>query len=205
MSERERAIERVVRALCPEASEHLPALSTFVGLVETWNAKLDLTGARDARALADVMIADALVLADPAFVAPGARLLDVGSGAGGPALPLAIVRPDVPVTMLEPLQKRVAFLRTAIGTLRLAPRVTALAGRVELASPTAPVAADVTSARATFAPTDWLAAGLALAPSVLVLTTPQELPAGAAPAARRDYEWPGSGAPRVLLRFDRSA
>lgn len=205
MSERERAIERVVRALRPEASEHLPSLSTFVGLVETWNAKLDLTGARDARALADVMIADALVMADPTFVAPGARLLDVGSGAGGPALPLAIVRPDVPVTMLEPLQKRVAFLRTAIGTLRLAPRVAALAGRVELASPTAPVAADVTSARATFAPTDWLAAGLALAPSVLVLTTPHELPAGPTPTARRDYTWPGSGAPRVLLRFDRSA
>lgn len=204
MSKHAGAIERVVAALRPEAVEHVPALVRFVDLVATWNAKLDLTGARTPSALADVMIADALVMAAEPFLATGVHLLDVGSGAGGPALPLAIVRPDLRVTMLEPLQKRVAFLRTAIGTLGLAPRVTAIAGRVALAAPVAPVAADVASARATFAPNDWLAAGLALAPRAIVLTTPDEVPAGASPEARRDYAWPGSGAPRVLLAFDRS-
>lgn len=199
---REAAIARVIEALRPEASPHLPALLAFVRLVETWNAKIDLTAARTPAALADVMIADALVMADAAFVPEGAHLLDVGSGAGGPAIPLAIVRPDVRVTMVEPLQKRVAFLRTAIGSLGLASRATASAGRIELADPKTDVSADVASARATFAPSDWLAAGRALAPSVLVLTTPDEEPAERA-SARRAYRWPGSGAPRVLLRFER--
>lgn len=200
----EASIRRVVAALRPEASTFVPALLAFVRLVETWNAKIDLTAARAHEALADVMIADALVMADPSFVASGAHLLDVGSGAGGPAIPLAIVRPDLSVTMLEPLGKRVAFLRTAVGTLGLAPRVRALDGRIELAHPRAPVAADVASARATFAPAEWRTAGLAIAPSVIVLTTPEEAPELPAATLRRDYAWPGSGARRVLLRFDRN-
>lgn len=202
---RQSAIERVVTALRPEAQASLPALLAFVKLVETWNAKIDLTAARTPAALADVMIADALVMADEAFVPSGAHLLDVGSGAGGPAIPLAIVRPDVRVTMLEPLRKRVAFLRTAIGSLGLAGRVSAIDGRIDLAAPAAPVLADVTSARATFGPAAWLAAGLVLAPRVLVLTTDDESASAHAahPVASRTYRLPGSGAPRRLLRFDR--
>jgi 16S rRNA (guanine527-N7)-methyltransferase len=198
----ENSIERVITALRPDAQPFLPALLAFVKLVVTWNAKIDLTAARTPAALADVMIADALVMADEAFVPSGAHLLDVGSGAGGPAIPLAIVRPDVRITMIEPLQKRVAFLRTAVGTLGLAARASAIAGRIELASPSTEVVADVSSARATFAPRDWLDAGLVLTPKVLVLTTPSEVLAMHA-AARRDYRCPGSGAPRTLLRFDR--
>ena len=199
----EPSITRVVSALRPDASASIPALISFLTLVDTWNRKIDLTGARTPAALADVMIADALVMADEAFIPKGAHLLDVGSGAGGPAIPLAIVRPDVRVTMIEPLGKRVAFLRTAIGTLGLASRVTAITGRIELEDPKTDVSADVTSARATFAPNEWRLAGLLLAPSVLVLTTPDEAPPGS--ALRRDYRWPGSGAPRALLRFDRDA
>lgn len=199
----EPSITRVVTTLRPDASASIPALITFLQLVDTWNRKIDLTGARTPAALADVMIADALVMADEAFIPRGAHLLDVGSGAGGPAIPLAIVRPDVRVTMIEPLGKRVAFLRTAVGTLGLASRTTAIAGRIELDDPKTAVSADVTSARATFAPLDWVRTGLVLAPSVLVLTTPDEAPADVA-TTRRDYRWPGSGAPRVLLRVDRA-
>jgi 16S rRNA (guanine527-N7)-methyltransferase len=198
----EASITRVVETLRPEASSALSALLAFVQLVDTWNRKIDLTAARTPAALADVMLADALVMADEAFVPRGAHLLDVGSGAGGPAIPLALVRPDLRVTMIEPLGKRVAFLRTAIGSLGLATRVNASASRIELDAPKADVSADVASARATFAPLDWRRTGLVLAPSVLVLTTPDDVLDGA-PRARRDYRWPGSGAPRVLLRFDR--
>lgn len=201
----EASLDRVVATLRPEAAAMAPALLAFLRLVHTWNAKIDLTGARTPAALADVMIADALVMADEALVPRGAHLLDVGSGAGGPAIPLAIVRPDVRVTMLEPIGKRVAFLRTAIGSLGLHGRVAALDGRIDLAAPVAPVAADITSARATFAPVPWLAAGLLLAPRVLVLTTREEA-ASFAPrtaSASREYRLPGSGAPRLLLRFDR--
>ena len=199
----EAAIERVVAALCPASEVYAADLGRFLRLVETWNRKLDLTAARTPSALADVMLADALVMADERLVPRSAHVLDVGSGAGGPAIPLALVRPDLRVTMLEPLGKRVAFLRTAIGSLGLAGRVSAIDGRIELAEPRAPVAADVACARATFAPADWLPTGLALAPSVLVLTTPDDVPSSAEPVVRRDYRWPGSGAPRALSRFDR--
>ena len=184
-----------------------PSLLTFLKLVHAWNAKIDLTGARTPAALADVMLADGLVMAEPAIVPGGAHLLDVGAGAGGPAIPLALARPDVRVTMLEPLGKRVAFLRTVIGTLGLASRVSAVLGRIDPAFPAFDGAApDIACARATFAPTEWLSIGLALAPRVIVLTTPDDVPDGATCTLvhRHDYRWPGSGAPRAIARFDRA-
>ena len=201
----ESSLARVIDALLPSAQPHLAALTAYVRVLETWNAKIDLTAARGYEALADVLIADALVMADEALVPHGAHLLDVGSGAGAPAIPLAIVRPDVRVTMLEPHGTRIAFLRTAIGTVALAPRVVALPGRLDPSKPKTSVLADITSARATFAPDVWLTMGLAIAPRVIVLTTPDEVPT--APngrlCARRDYVWPGSRAPRALVRIDR--
>src|SRR6185436_16798406 len=47
----------------------------------------------------------------------GRNVVDVGSGAGGPGLALHLVRPDLAVTLVEPLQKRVSFLRTVAGHL----------------------------------------------------------------------------------------
>ena len=51
------------------------------------------------------------------LIAQGTRLVDIGSGAGFPGLPLAIARPDLSVTLLEPRAKRVAFLRHAVRAL----------------------------------------------------------------------------------------
>ena len=61
----------------------------------------------------------------------GAGVLDVGSGAGLPGLVLAIRRPDLRVTLLEPMQRRVAFLDEAVTTLRLGGTVTVVRGRAE--------------------------------------------------------------------------
>lgn len=184
------------------------ALVRFAALVRTWNARLDLTAARGERALAEVLFADAIVMQDRALVAEGASVLDVGSGAGAPALPLALLREDVRVALLEPLRKRIAFLRTAIGTLDVAARVRAIEGRIDPRAPRAPDehAVDVASARATFAPEEWLPIGLALAPACLVFTAgdPPPAPAGARLAARADYTLPWSAAPRTLTRYERS-
>jgi len=73
--------------------------------------------ARGVRAQLEVLLADALYLTNPALIPLGQRVVDIGSGAGAPALALALARPDLQVTLVEPLHKRVAFLRTAIGTL----------------------------------------------------------------------------------------
>src|SRR5262245_27869803 len=90
-------------------------LGGWVALVSAWNARVDLTAARGPDELVDLMLADALVLA--AHVPPGARVVDVGAGAGAPGLGLAVARPDLRVTLVEPLQKRVAFLRTVLGSV----------------------------------------------------------------------------------------
>lgn len=193
------------RPIAPPARD---ALARLAELVRTWNARLDLTAAREERALVEVLFADAMVMADRALVPVGASLLDVGSGSGAPALGFAVLREDARVAMLEPLRKRVAFLRTAIGTLDLAARARALEGRLDRGTPSVPIEGelDVASARATFAPDEWLPAGLALAPACLVFTAgePPIAPAGARLAHRVAYALPWSGAPRVLARYDRT-
>src|SRR5437870_4377425 len=85
------------------------ALRRWLDLLVTWNARIDLTAARSEAELVDLMVADAVVLA--ARVPSQARVVDVGSGAGGPGLALAVLRSDLAVTLVEPLAKRVSFLR----------------------------------------------------------------------------------------------
>ena len=61
----------------------------------------------------------------------GATVVDVGSGAGLPGIPLAIQRPDLSVTLLEPLLRRANFLNLAVDELELADRVQVVRGRAE--------------------------------------------------------------------------
>lgn len=65
------------------------------------------------------------------LVPEGSRVVDVGSGAGLPGLPLAIQRPDLEITLLEPLLRRSNFLTQAVEELQLGDRVTVLRGRAE--------------------------------------------------------------------------
>jgi 16S rRNA (guanine527-N7)-methyltransferase len=60
---------------------------------------------------------------------PGERVVDIGSGAGLPGIPLAIARPDLEIVLLEPLLRRSEFLNEAIGELGLAIKV--VRGRAE--------------------------------------------------------------------------
>lgn len=61
----------------------------------------------------------------------GARVMDVGSGAGLPGLPLAILRPDLEFTLVESLLRRATFLEQAVDELGLGDRVTVVRGRAE--------------------------------------------------------------------------
>src|SRR5215468_5722896 len=127
-------------------------LSAWFDLLVAWNAKIDLTAAKGPDELVDLMLADALVLArhEP----EGETLVDVGSGAGGPGLALYFVRPDLRVTLVEPLQKRVAFLRTAGADV---PRgsLSVVRARAE-DMPARGGSFQCAISRATFAPETWL-------------------------------------------------
>ena len=65
------------------------------------------------------------------LIAAGSRVVDVGSGAGLPGIPLAIHRPDLSITLLEPLLRRATFLTEAVAELGLSDRVTVVRGRAE--------------------------------------------------------------------------
>ncbi|NUP08592.1 MAG: 16S rRNA (guanine(527)-N(7))-methyltransferase RsmG [Polyangiaceae bacterium] len=203
-----RPVERVVSALgslpsaaIPVDPERAETLAAFVALVASFNTKMDLTAARTDDELVDLLLADAVVLAGA--IASGARVVDVGSGAGAPGLPLALARPDLEVTLVEPLDKRVMFLRTAIGKLGLSSRVRverkrgeALVGRATF---------DVAISRATLAPALWLPLGRSLAPEG---TTWALLAKGEAPDCEGleatldfEYDWPLTGAHRRAVRY----
>jgi 16S rRNA (guanine527-N7)-methyltransferase len=133
-------------------------LEAFSALMLKWNASLNITGAKTAGDLAEEHLPDAFVLAH--FIAEGSQVVDVGTGGGLPALPLAILRPDLGISMVEPRAKRVAFLRTAVRELSLA-KTQAWLGRIEdwKAEAAIPV---VAISRATFAPEEWLPIGMGL-------------------------------------------
>ncbi|MCY4284954.1 MAG: 16S rRNA (guanine(527)-N(7))-methyltransferase RsmG [Thiotrichales bacterium] len=111
------------RSNLPIAATHRRALAEYVALLAQWNRAYNLTAVRDPFAMIDRHVLDSLTALD--FLA-GSRLLDVGTGAGLPGLVLAIVRPDVCCTLLDPVRKKTRFCAHAAMTLGL--------GNVEVAS-----------------------------------------------------------------------
>jgi 16S rRNA (guanine527-N7)-methyltransferase len=180
------------------------ALATWLDRLSEWNAKLDLTAAKDARALVWLMVADAAELG--AAVAPRASVVDVGTGAGAPGLGLALLRPDLRVTLVEPLHKRVAFLRSVLGELRRTD-VALVEGRGEAMASGTPF--DEAVSRATLVPEEWLALGARLvrpAGGVWVLLAQGDAPEDAACTLDRTIEYDApAGGKRRLVRYVRRA
>jgi 16S rRNA (guanine527-N7)-methyltransferase len=90
------------------------ALSRYLAELDLWRRRTNLTGPMAAEELVAHSMESAF---GEKLIPDGARLLDIGSGAGLPGLPLAIFRPDLEVTLLEPRGKRAAFLRHALRTI----------------------------------------------------------------------------------------
>jgi len=105
----------------------LDQMLRYLELIEKWNRVYNLTAIRSAEAMIPHHILDSLT------VLPwvrGERVVDVGSGAGLPGIPIALARPEIAVTLLEIVDKKTAFLQQAVGELRL-PNVTVVRERVE--------------------------------------------------------------------------
>lgn len=82
----------------------------YAGLLLEWNEKVNLTAITEPEEVAVKHFLDSLMLLKAVDIKQNASLIDVGTGAGFPAVPLKIVRPDLKITLLDSLNKRVSFL-----------------------------------------------------------------------------------------------
>jgi 16S rRNA (guanine527-N7)-methyltransferase len=97
----------------------LDGLTHYLTLLLRWRPHLNLTGLRDAERMLDVLIVESLDFLQGNFFLPGMRVLDLGTGAGVPGIPLAICRPDVHVTLLDRSEKKITFLHRVVASLSL--------------------------------------------------------------------------------------
>lgn len=104
--------------------------SLYLRELKAWNQKTNLTAITDEEEIAVKHFLDSLVCSRALAHPETSRLLDVGSGAGFPGLPLKLLHPCLDVTLLEPSQKKTAFLRHLIGTFKLE-QIVAVPQRVE--------------------------------------------------------------------------
>ncbi|MGH3975516.1 MAG: 16S rRNA (guanine(527)-N(7))-methyltransferase RsmG [Pseudonocardiaceae bacterium] len=107
--------------------DQYPLAERYVALLAGSGIDRGLIGPREADRLWDRHVLNSAVLGE--LLPSGCRVLDIGSGAGLPGIPLALARPDLAVVLLEPMARRVAWLREVIAELGLA--VTVLRGRAE--------------------------------------------------------------------------
>ncbi len=96
-------------------------LATFCETLLKWNSTYNLTHITDFASVLTLHVADSLTLVPKvAEFAPDAkRVLDVGSGGGLPAIPLAVMRPDLSVSAVDTVKKKAVFLRQAGAVCRL--------------------------------------------------------------------------------------
>ena len=97
----------------------LDRLARYHALLTEWNARIDLTAVLDPEEMVDRHYLDSAAPLALGLIPQGARVIDVGTGAGLPGIPLCILRPDLRVTLLDAQRKRVTFLQAAIEALEL--------------------------------------------------------------------------------------
>ena len=101
----------------------------FHAILDEYNAKMDLTAVLDEDERVDRHDLDSAAPLHHGLLAPEAKVIDVGTGAGFPGMPLLILRPDLKMTFLDALNKRVTFLNDALKRLDLS--ATTLHARAE--------------------------------------------------------------------------
>lgn len=208
--EAEEAFRAAVSRLASEWSvtcsdAQVDALVGYATLLLTWTARINLTGANSLEDLSAEHLPDAFAIAAHLPGEEALSVIDVGSGGGLPALPLAVLRPALSIRLFEPIAKKAAFLRTAIRELSATQRLTVVGARAETA---APGKFDVAVSRATLPPPAWMALAATLVRPggrVFVLasadTDPEVIPAPLTLTERRPY----LDGKRVLLDLVRQA
>ncbi|GAB3286635.1 16S rRNA (guanine(527)-N(7))-methyltransferase RsmG [Parasphingorhabdus pacifica] len=127
MTEAEGASNRVPDNAAEVFGERLALAESFAAMLREQGEPRGLIGPRELDRLWERHLLNSAVLAE--LLTPNCSVVDVGSGAGLPGIPLAIARPDVELTLLEPMARRVSWLQEVIDELGLAVEV--IRGRAE--------------------------------------------------------------------------
>lgn len=99
----------LLHRLLPTADEGtLKKFELYYRLLIEWNSRMNLTAITAPEEVATKHFLDSLAALP--YLPKGARVIDVGTGAGFPGVPLALVRPDIKLTLTDALQKRISFL-----------------------------------------------------------------------------------------------
>jgi len=186
-------------------------LLAYLALLDKWNRTHNLTAIREPERMITHHLLDSLAVLPHLPSRAGLRLIDIGSGGGLPGIPLAIVRPEWQLTLLDSNFKKATFLRQAAIELPL-PNVEIVAARVEEYTPAAGF--DIAISRAfsdlaVFA----LASGSLLAPQGRLVAMkgvyPHEeitqLPAGIGVTSTPTLKIPGVEGERHLVIMERAA
>ena len=107
----------------------MPRASRYAELLTSAGVERGLLGPREASRVWERHLLNCAVIGE--LLPRAARVVDVGSGAGLPGIPLACARPDLRIDLVEPLARRVTFLEEVVAALALAPRVSVVRGRAE--------------------------------------------------------------------------
>lgn len=111
----------------------LDGLSKYYELLNAWNARLHLVAPSPAKVFATRHVLESLLLLD--YLPQGARIADIGSGAGLPVVPCLILRPDIHAVLIEASKKKAIFLREALNATATSVRGIAIAERFENVEP----------------------------------------------------------------------
>lgn len=132
----------------------VPTLARFLEELIRWNRSVNLTAIDDPAAVGELHLLDSLAVVP--HVPAGSHVVDVGTGGGFPGVPLAILRPDVRVELIDRTEKKILFLKTTLARLGISnasARHLRLEGRREAEK--LPLF-DVAVSRAFTAPPEWL-------------------------------------------------
>src|SRR5246500_559915 len=109
------------------AAAQLQSISTYIDILQRWNARINLTAIRDEEEIVTRHFGESLFAARHLFrpcssvasVVKGVELADVGSGAGFPGIPIKLWAPQISLTLIESNQKKATFLREVARALTL--------------------------------------------------------------------------------------
>ena len=121
--------QRFAKAGIELTEKQLLQMDTMISFLQEYCQKVNLTAIRDREGIIEKHLIDSVLPLTMTEVQQGAKCLDIGTGAGFPAVPMMIYRPDLRFTLLDAQQKRTVYLRQLLDRLELKAEV--IHGRAE--------------------------------------------------------------------------